>query len=313
MSYEQTRLLNPFIQIPIAITSYLELIFWPKNLTIYHSEMTFNLVQYFIRLTFFIIFLGIIAYSYKRNRQAFFWLCFFFITLLPTLTPFGISWIVAERYVYLGSLGIFVVVALIFRRLGMIPKLRLGINIIFFLILSLLLLRTIMRNNDWKNEDNLWIATAKTSPSSPVTHNNLGDVYSRHGDLEKAIEEFKKAIAINPRYADAYHNLATTYLSMNNLEEATENYQRAISLNQNLWQSYQNLAAIYFKQRKYNLAKEILIAAMNIVSNQPNLHANLGLVYYRLDDKEKAKKEFEEALSLDPGNKIAVEALLNLH
>lgn len=258
------QLLNPLIQIPIAITSYLELIFWPRALTLYHSEMTFSLGEYFLRLIIFIIFLAMIVYFYKRNRRVFFWLSFFVISLLPTLTPFGVSWIVAERYVYLGSLGIFTVVAIILKKLSQIKRIRPAIIIFFCLIIASLLTRTILRNIDWKNEDNLWFATAETSPSSPNTHNNLGDVYSRRGDLEKAGLEFKKAIQINPEYADAYHNLASTYLAMGKLDEAITNYQKAINLKPVLWQSYRNLAVIYFKLGKYGLAKENLLQALSI-------------------------------------------------
>ncbi len=270
------QFLNPLIQIPVAITSYLQLIFWPKGLTLYHSEMTFTPAEYFLRLIIFIIFLGTIAYSYKRNRQVFFWLSLFVITLLPTLTPFGISWIVAERYVYLGSLGVFTVAAIILDNLTGIKRIRPAIIIFFCLIIIVLLTRTILRNIDWRNEDNLWFATAKTSPSSPNTHNNLGDVYSRRGDLESAAAEFKKAIQINPEYADAYHNLANTYAAMGKFDEAITNYQKAVYFKPGLWQSYHDLAVIYFKQGKYGLAKENLRRALSINPQDTNLRSMYG-------------------------------------
>ncbi len=284
VSYQSPQILNPLIQIPIAITSYFELVFWPKNLTLYHSEMSFTYFGYSLRLAIFSIFLGSIIYSYRKNRFIFFWLSFFFVTLLPTLTPLGISWIVAERYVYLGTLGIFAVLALFFKRLGRIRRLRVAGNILLGLIIFSLMLRTVMRNRDWKNEDNLWLATAKTSPSSPNTHNNLGDVYSRSGDLEKAAQEFSKAIAINPHYADAYHNLANTYLNMGRLKEALDNYQLAVSFNPELWQSYQNMAAIYFERGEYALAEECLLKALKINPENQDLRLNLERLYKKRGD-----------------------------
>lgn len=307
--YQEHQILNPLLQIPVAVTSYLELIFWPKLLTLYHSEMTFSLRQYFIRLGVFIIFLGIIVYGYMRSRRIFFWLSFFIIGLLPTLTPLGISWIVAERYVYLGSLGIFAVVALGIKQVSGIKKLKIISYIIFSLIIIALCARTILRNIDWKNEDNLWIATAKTSPSSPNAHNNLGDVYSRHKNLDKAAQEFKKAIQIKPNYADAYHNLADTYRQMGKFKEAIQYYQRAIHFNPNLWQSYQNLAAICFRGRRIDLAKEYLRQAIKINPKNSILHSNLGVVYLVENEKLKAREEFKQALQLDPSNKIAKQNL----
>ncbi|MFC1709750.1 tetratricopeptide repeat protein [Candidatus Omnitrophota bacterium] len=307
--YKKPELLNPFIQVPIAITSYLELIFWPKGLTLYHSEMAFSQSEYIIRLILFIIFLGIAIFSFKKRREIFFWLSFFVASLLTFLTPFGISWIVAERYVYLGAMGIFVIIALGIQRLGEIKKLKMAANLLFVLIIIALSLRTFGRNIDWRNEDNLWLATAKTSPSSPNTHNNLGDVYSRRGDLERAASEFKLAIRIKPGYADAYHNLAHTYQRMGKILEAADSYQKAIHFNPNLWQSHQNLAGIYYQQKKFVLAKENLENAVKANPNNPGLLANLGIAYLALGEKVQAEDVFQQALSLDPDSQMAKKGL----
>jgi len=310
--YQEPQIFNPLIQIPIAITSYLELIFWPKNLTFYHSELTFTQTQYFLRLGVFILFLGAILYFFKKNRPISFWLSFFIISLSPTLTPFGISWIVAERYVYLGVIGIFVVVAYFFEKLTRIEKFKPWTITIFSLIVIALSIRTIIRNTDWRNQDTLWIATAKVSPSSHQNHNNLGDMYARHGNLEKAIEEFKKAIKLKPNYADAYHNLANVYHQMGKNELAKENYQKALEFNPGLWQSHQNLAGLYFLEEKFDLAENHLLKTVEINSVNPELYINLGILYKKMGKKEKASEALQKALSWDPQNQKAKQLLLQL-
>ena len=303
---------NPFIQIPTAVASYLELIFWPKNLTLYHSEMSFGQGEYFLRLGVFILFLISIIYFFKKDRRIFFWLSFFLVSLLPFLTPLRISWIVAERYVYLGSLGIFVIIALILQKINEVFKNQKVSYALLAIILTALSIRTIIRNTDWKNQDTLWLAAAKTSPSSPQNHNNLGDYYGRQGNFEKAVEEFKKAIELNPNYGDAFHNLANTYQQMERVDEAIENYQKAASINPNLWQSYQNLAAIYFDQKKLDLAEENLKKAIAVNPQNANLYTNLGIIYLQLNLKEKAKEQFQKTLQLDPQNQKAKQLWLNL-
>lgn len=256
--------LNPLTQIPIAVTSYLQLIFWPDGLTLYHSEMFFSQTEYLFRLIIFLIFLIIILLSFFKNRHVFFWLSFFIISLLPTLTPLGISWIVAERYVYLGTIGIIVVFAMFIKKIAVWVK----NDDIFWgtlaIIIILLSVRTMFRNADWTNEDTLWLSAARTSPSSPQNHNNLGDYYGRYGDLKRSAEEFQIAIKLNPRYADAYHNLGNTYRDMGNLDLAIENYQKALFFNPNIWQSYYNLSAIYFYQNKIPEANKALSEAQKI-------------------------------------------------
>jgi tetratricopeptide (TPR) repeat protein len=309
--YQESKIYNPLIQIPIAVTSYLELIFWPKNLTLYHSEMSFTQTQFVIRFMIFISFISFILISFFKNRRLFFWFSFFLISLLPTLTPFGISWIVAERYVYLGSIGIFVVIAIAIQRLGQILTKDTKTSFLIFIpILLLFSIRTIIRNNDWKNQDTLWLATAKTSPSSPQNHNNLGDYYGRQGDFQRSIEEFKIAIQLNPRYADAYHNLANTYAQIGEVNKAIENYYKAIEFGPHLWQSHQNLAAIYFSQEKFGLVKEELEKALQINPQNPNLYVSLAVVYFKLADLPNAQNSLKTALQLDPQNRQAKELLL---
>jgi len=303
--YQKAGLLNPFIQIPVALSSYLEFIFWPGNLTLYHSEMTFTLNAYLIKLFFSFIFFVLLLFSFKQNRAVFFWLSFFIISLLPTLIPWNLSWVVAERYVYLGTCGIIASCIIAFEAMLREGKAKAVFYTLCAVAASLLLARTIARNIDWKNEDSLWLATIKLSPSSPNVHNNLGDVYSRRGEFERAAAEFLRAIELNPRYADAYHNLANTELKLGMAQEALGHYQSAIELNPRLWQSYQSLAAIYFQAGDYRLAKEMTLKALQINNYNSALHANLGIIYLRLGDKQNAINELGQAIELDRDNQIA--------
>lgn len=307
--YQERGIDNPLVQIPIALSSYFELLIFPKTLTLYHSELAFGQISYALRAFLTIVFFGLILYSFKKNKPVFFWLSFSFISLSPTLTPFRLNWIVAERYIYLPSIGIFALIGLLLDKMSSIGKYKKAIYLGLVIILISLSVRAIIRNIDWKNEDNLWIATGKTSPSSPNTHNNLGDVYGRWGQKLRAIQEFQTAILLKPNYADAYHNLANTYREIGEIEKALENYQKAANLNPYLWQSYQNIAAIYFQSQQYDLAEENIQKAISINPKNLNIVNNLGIIYLSKGEKEKAKEIFNKVLSIDPQNQLARQGL----
>lgn len=298
--YQQIQTINPLLQVPLAISSYLELISWPKNLTLYHSEMHLSWIEYTLRLGILISLLGAIIYSFFKNKQVFFWLSFFVIALLPTLTPLGVSWIVAERYAYMANIGIFVCMALFINKLLKNKKYQAFIIVFLILISIILMARTIVRNTDWKNQDNLWLAAAKTSPSSPQNHNNLGDYYARQKNLPKAAEEFETAIKLNPRYADAMHNLANVYFQMKKIDEAKEGYQKAIQMNPNLWQSYQNLAFISFQQEDIDEARSYLEKALSINPGNATLYQNLSIIYQKQGDEKTAQELMQKAITLNP-------------
>jgi protein O-mannosyl-transferase len=311
--YQEPGWENPFIQIPVAISSYLNLIFFPIGLTLYHSEeMILSTPIYIIRLAVFVIYLSILAICAKKNRKYFFWLSFFFISLWPVLTPLRISWVVAERYVYLGTIGIYVFIAMLIEKISKkYHQPNLFLYILLFL-LPILGFMTIQRNYEWKNQDSLWLAAAKTSPSSPQNHNNLGDYYARYGNFPKAIEEFSLAVRIKPNYGDAYHNLANIYYQTKQYNLALDNYRRALSTNPNLWQTHQNIASIYFDLKQYNLAIEEIKKALVISPNYSDLHRTLGVLYLVTKDFQKAKIEFQTAISLNPQDQTSQQYLLSL-
>jgi len=260
-----------------------------------------------LALLFFSIYL-----FFSKNRRLSFWPAWFLLSLAPVLSPFGVSWVVAERYIYLGTAGLVVMVSFYLAKLFKKESLKpLGVLTVSLLVISLGA-RTIVRNVDWKNQDSLWLAAAKTSPNSPQNHNNLGDLWARRGDFDRAIEEFKIAITLNPRYADAYHNLANIYQQNGDWEKALENYQKAAQINPNIWQTHQNMAAIYFEIGEFEKAKESALKLLEINPQVPHIYRNLGLIYYNLGQLEEAKKYLEAALKINPQDEEIKKLLLKL-
>jgi tetratricopeptide (TPR) repeat protein len=301
--------MNPLQQIPIAITSYLEFIFWPDKLTLYHTEMVFTQVQFFLRAIIFVLFIGLILFCYKKNRLLFFWFSFLFVFLSLTLTPLGITWIVAERYIYLGSLGIFVGIAWVFAKFMEKKTLRAIAITVFSIIIMGLSIRTIARNVDWYNEDNLWLAAARTSPSSSQNHNNLGDYYGRHKDLESSVREYKRAIELKPNYADAYHNLGNAYRDMGKPDEAIQAYEKALSFNPAIWQSYQNIAVIYYLEGKFEQALAYAEKGLTIDPKNSSLYLTKGVILLKLGRKVEAKQILQAIVAIDPTNQLALQGL----
>jgi len=124
-----------------------------------------------------------------------------------------------------------------------------------------------MRTHDWYNEDTLWIATSKTSPGYPNTWNNMGDVYSRHGDFSRALVSFQKAIQLDPMYAEAYHNAGETYVLLGDMDQAQAMYEKAVAYRPTLWQSWYALTIIAVRQQKYEKGLEMLTNALRINPN----------------------------------------------
>jgi len=263
--------MNPFVQIPVAISSYLQLFMFPVGLTLYHSELSFGAWNFAIRTIIVCFFFIVLIYTLVKRKHIGFWLFWFVIGLLPTLTPLKIGWVVAERYVYFSLIGLCMVVGIVFDMVLHRKKLFVPTLCVCVLLILGYCTLTVYRNSQWRSEDALWIATARTSPSHPPTWNNMGDVYARAGNQEKAVESFQRAISLNPQYADAYHNLGHTYLLMGKLPEAKLNLERAVGINPNIWQSYRDLAVIAYEDKDLKTAKEMLSKALQLAPTDPTL------------------------------------------
>ena len=295
---------NPLQQIPIALFGYLKLFLWPSDLTFYHAEIRYDFREYLLMVSVLLVILAICVITYRSSKLLLFGFLFFFLSLTPTLTPIPIAWVVAERYVYLGGLGLCLMVA---GSIDLLEKaLRISNQRLVYVLLALLLIilgwRSVIRNREWQSQDTLWPATVKVSPLSPNAWNNMGDVYARHNELEKSVQAFIRATELLPTYADAYHNTANIYVKLGDNVNAEIYYKKAIELRPGIWQSRMNLAILLFNQKRYEEAFEQMDKAIQTVPNEPMLHVNLALMYITVGDRNKALAEINRALSLDPGN-----------
>lgn len=304
-------------KVSISISEYLGLIFWPDWLTLYHSDVSHPWLSLGMRaviLGLLLLGLGWVIWKGWRgastDKTVGFWGAWFLITLVPTLTPWASAWVAAERYVYLGTIGILVLVAerwvKLERKSKVWRQVCTGVGVVAILAL---MGRTITRNLDWRDQDYLWLAAERTSPSSPQNMNNLGDLYARRGDNEKAIEYFKRGIELNPGYADAHHNLANIYRITGQTEEAKKNYLKAAELNPGLWQSWGNLALMAYQEKDYTKARENIEKAMTINPRSEELLSNAAIIYSQLGESEKAREMAQQVLLLNPSSQVARQVL----
>ena len=76
--------------------------------------------------------------------------------------------------------------------------------------------------------------------SSGDAHNERGALFFEQGSLEKAIEEFDKAIEIDQAMADAYNNRGVTYTRLGLYQQAMQDFDKAIEIDPTMAQAYNN-------------------------------------------------------------------------
>ena len=70
----------------------------------------------------------------------------------------------------------------------------------------------------------------RLDPKSAEAHDKLGEVYSDKDMTDKAMKEFEKAIKLDPNYADAYRHLGYCYEQKGWLTKARQAYEKSLEI-----------------------------------------------------------------------------------
>ncbi|EKD95320.1 MAG: Tetratricopeptide repeat protein, partial [uncultured bacterium] len=250
--YNESRDLNiPWImRAPYSIYTSAKLLVYPSNLSIYHEvdprEQNLQTAQLLS-----LIIIGIIIFLFFYNRKMSLLMFLIYVSLIPVFAPQMVTWVAAERYLYLAVVFYSVIITKII--LGVsdkygLKKLPLISTLILLVLYSYIV---ITRNNDWQSEKSLWASTVNKTPFPEKVYNNLGETYYKENDFPNAALNFSNAIKINPSYSFAYHNLARVYLVQKNYELAELGFKKATDLNPTLYQAWFGLATIEIQRNDY--------------------------------------------------------------
>ena len=242
----------------VAITNYVRLLLIPINLHAEHGERLFKVIDAKVIIGAMILFCSLMYAFRVRNKDklVFFSISWFLIMLLPCLNIYPINAYMAEHWLYLPSIGFFLIIAKGISYLYRSRKFKILAIALILGILSWHAYLTIKQNNYWSQPLVFYKRTLRYNPQSARMHHNLGLVYANMNQIKQAITEFNKAIELNPEYTQAYSNLGVMYNYINKTDEAIASFQKAIEIEPGFAIAHNNLALLYFKQKKYELAIE---------------------------------------------------------
>jgi tetratricopeptide (TPR) repeat protein len=329
---------NSFIKrIPgffIALFHYIRLLIFPTDLHMEYGAKLYKFTNIYSLLGL-AIFIALIFSAFRfRNKKKLisFGIVWFIITLLPSSNIYYIKSFMAEHWLYLPSVGFFLILSFIFIHALKLKKTRLITAIFLIALFSFYFATTVKQNRYWQSRLELYKHTLKYAPKSARVYNNMGNAYKKIEKYDKAVQCYKKALEIKPDYLSAYNNLAIAYSvteqydkaislykktikkwpyyaptyynlgvcysNMGKFEKAIAFYKKSIELYPDHAESYCNMAKAYYNLEKYDKAIEALKKAIAINSAYPEAYFNLGLTYVAEKEYKKAITSYKNALKL---------------
>ena len=148
-------------------------------------------------------------------------------------------------------------------------------------------------------------------PNFNRARNNLGVAYKRRGFVDDAIEQYQLALDIEPEFTEARSNLASAYYSQGDTEKAIQEFQLAARNDgSNAYVMY-HLGVLHYHQRKFREAADYFRQAISRDRQMADARFFLGETLMKLGDEDKAMREYERAIEIDP-NYISARAKLDL-
>jgi tetratricopeptide (TPR) repeat protein len=205
----------------------------------------------------------------------------------------------ADRYAYVPSIGIFFLAGagmyrLIQHRKGTVGWALLSLCTIFFCY------KTFAQNKTWKNDLSLWNDVIRQDQRSGVAYNNRAMVYMK-SDSVRALDDFTKAIAINPRYRLSLFNRGALYGGMKRNEEAIADYTAAIALDSGYTEAYINRGNVRMDIGQYKGARNDYDSAIILNPAFARAYMNRGLLSMKEQKNKEAIPDFVKATELNPG------------
>ncbi|WP_367116396.1 tetratricopeptide repeat protein [Bradyrhizobium sp.] len=136
-------------------------------------------------------------------------------------------------------------------------------------------------------------------------HAARGQALARSGKSEEALEEFNRAVTLDPYNAQALYGRALIYQAANQHEFAIADFAAANGLNPQKPEPLLGRAVSYLAVGKVKEAAADLDEASEFEPNNAQIWTTRGLAYERMGDRTKAAASYGRAVTLRPRDDAA--------
>ena len=145
---------------------------------------------------------------------------------------------------------------------------------------------------------------SKDYPDDSLLFNIRGACYAGLGQLDIAVQSYKKALSIKPDYAKAHYNLGGALQELDKLHDSAESYKNAIVFEPENAQAYNNLAIVLRELNQLEEAEASCRKAIVLDPEYAEAHSCLSIILYANGDLNSALESIKKAYSINPKLKI---------
>ncbi|MFC1708649.1 tetratricopeptide repeat protein [Candidatus Omnitrophota bacterium] len=241
-----------------AFSYYLKILYLPLARGLYHpfafTTVSIDKVSPLFFVSIFIA-LSLIILCFKTKNKLMpvsFGIMWFFIAYLPYSNLVPICNIISERYMYLSSVGICIVLAALFLKAWDVinsntkykKAFRYVAIIVMVLFLSSYATLTLSRNYEYHNIITYWWSNINNFQDGYIVYNNLAGTFYAMGDLDNALAYSYTNLMSNRFQPHVWCNLGKIYTDLKDFDQAAYCYKQALEIDENYFPAIKSLEGI---------------------------------------------------------------------
>ncbi len=308
--------------VSFTLGKYIQLLFFPHPLTHdYYPRhidiMSFGDVAVWLAIVMNVVLLVMAVLGLRKKRVYSYGILFYFVTMsIVSNIVFPIGTNMSERFLFMPSVGFSLAIGYLI--LTKIKSKSMAYGLIGVLVL-LFTVKTIHRNNAWKNDFTLFNTDKHISKNSAKINNAVAGSLSsaafdeqniavKNQQLEEAVLRADKAISIHPNYKNAYLIKGNALHYLDKYKEAEIWYDRALNIDPSYEDAIRNSAVNYralgrqYGEKENNLSKSIeyLQKAQAVLTEDYEVLRLLGTAHGIMRKHTESINYFTKALALEP-------------
>jgi tetratricopeptide (TPR) repeat protein len=156
------------------------------------------------------------------------------------------------------------------------------------------------RKGDYAGALDQWTKAVELDPADGKARYHLAYALDKQGQLEQAIEQYRKSVELDPTNASAYSSLAVALTRAGNQAESIAAAKQALALNPKDVITEGNLAASLLESGQTDEALEHIRKALELDPDFADAHNMLGIVLARAGRLDEAVTQLEKAVAFAP-------------
>ena len=266
--------------------------------------------EYFIIPIAFIA-LCVIVYLLRKNKKFIWGILFFTINLLMVIQIIPVGGMIAsERYTYIPYIG------LSFSALTLMEKYIKNIKLNYVILGIIVVIFTFLahqRTYYWRNGDVLFSDVLNKYPRYAYGYNNRGFLYWDHYAIdiykdnpqmkekyvEKALQDFTKAINLDYTYAEPFLNRGILYYNTGRPDQALADFNRFLELKPDNPDGLLNRANTLSTLGRFKEAIPDYNKYLTIKNDDPKAYMWRGIAYFNIQNYDSAIIDFNKSIEID--------------